>query len=282
MIFTTCPEVQAGGFPRLKMTTRRLVLLSLVATFPGTWWDFWTSGQVINIVPQVFPDRPASDDDYTEISTVYESGTFVVPEDGWFKVVVTGRGVDGSTDTYPRDIKYNVNSIISVHGGTGGQAGGAAISIFQFYKGEEIPYTIGGNSATFKDMHGTGTTASGGNIGNYTGNKGKAGTYGSINAENGENYCSYVSGGSGGSGPTQYNPSGGNGASIQGTGWNQQSSFNKVGPTEAGKAAANYIKFFRGNTNLTLEKANAQNITTLMLDVDRLFQEQTSILIQKS
>ena len=67
---------------------------------------FWTSGQVINIVPQVFPDRPASDDDYTEISTVYESGTFVVPEDGWFKVVVTGRGVDGSTDTYPRDIKY--------------------------------------------------------------------------------------------------------------------------------------------------------------------------------
>lgn len=242
---------------------------------------FWTSGQVANIIPKVFPDRPASDDDYTEIETVYESGTFVVPEDGWFKVVVTGRGNDGGTDTYPTDVKYNINSIVSVHGGTGGQAGGAAISIFQFYKGEKIPYTISGNSATFKDMYGTGTTASGGNIGNYTGNKGQSGTYGSINAEDGKNYCSYVSGGAGGTGPTQYNPSGGKGANIEGTGWYQQTSFNKVGPTEPGKAAANYIKFFRGNTNLTLEQVNAQDITALLLDVDRVFQEQTSILMQQ-
>ncbi len=204
-----------------------------------------------------------------------------MPEDGWFKVVVTGRGNDGGTDTYPTDVKYNINSIVSVHGGTGGQAGGAAISIFQFYKGEKIPYTISGNSATFKDMYGTGTTASGGNIGNYTGNKGQSGTYGSINAEDGKNYCSYVSGGAGGTGPTQYNPSGGKGANIEGTGWYQQTSFNKVGPTEPGKAAANYIKFFRGNTNLTLEQVNAQDITALLLDVDRVFQEQTSILMQQ-
>lgn len=79
-----------------------------------------------------FPDQPASENDYTEISTVYESGTFVVPEDGWFKVVVTGRGTAGtscSLDSCHYNIKW-----IGCSAGDGGQAGGAAISIFQFFK----------------------------------------------------------------------------------------------------------------------------------------------------
>ena len=31
------------------------MLLSLVATFPGTWWDFWSNGQVVNIIPETMP-----------------------------------------------------------------------------------------------------------------------------------------------------------------------------------------------------------------------------------
>ena len=138
---------------------------------------------MVNIVPKVFPDKPESDDDYTEILTVYESGTFVVPEDGWFKIVVTGRGNKGTNASRPPVGKpeYGIVSM-SARGGDGGQAGGAAISIFQFNKGEEIPYTISGNSAIFKDMRGTGTTASGGNIANYTGNKGSSGEFDGVSA----------------------------------------------------------------------------------------------------
>ena len=31
------------------------MLLSLVATFLGPWWDLWTSGQVANIIPETLP-----------------------------------------------------------------------------------------------------------------------------------------------------------------------------------------------------------------------------------
>ena len=37
------------------MTTRRPELPSLVATFLGTWWDLWTSGQVANVIPETLP-----------------------------------------------------------------------------------------------------------------------------------------------------------------------------------------------------------------------------------
>lgn len=196
-----------------------------------------------------FPDQPASEDDYTEISTVYESGTFVVPEDGWFKVVVTGRGTAGGWAVEPTSTKYGVVTI-NAKGGDGGQAGGAAISIFQFYKGEEIPYTISGNTATFKDMTGSGTTASGGNVGNYTGNGGSSAQYTYISAYK-SNFCSYAPGGSGGTGPTSYNPRGGNGGSVSGMDWDSvDENFFKVVRDNPGEPAANFIKFFRGNTNV--------------------------------
>ena len=234
---------------------------------------FWTSGQVINIVPQVFPDRPASDDDYTEISTVYESGTFVVPEDGWFKVVVTGRGTSGTKSSLD-SCHYGI-SWKGCSAGDGGQAGGAAISIFALNQGDEIPYTISGNSASFKDMTATGTTASGGNIGNYTGN---AGTRGEKNSGIGKN--GLVSGGAGGTGPTAYNPRGGNGESVVGSNWHEDDQhYSTACPSGNTDPAANYIKFFRGTTNLPLEQANARDITSLMLELSKISQEQTSLLL---
>ena len=241
---------------------------------------FWSNGQVVNIVPKVFPDRPESDDDYTEILTVYESGTFMVPEDGWFKIVVTGRGNKGTDASRPPvgNPEYGIVSM-SARGGDGGQAGGAAISIFQFNKGEEIPYTISGNSAIFKDMRGTGTTASGGNIANYTGNKGSSGEIDGVSARV-NSYDDTVKGGYGGNGPSPFNPRGGNGANVYGTDWDEKDeNFGRVYQTGGFDPEPNFIKFFRGNTNLSLDQINAQDITGLMLEMSQLAQEQTSMLI---
>lgn len=193
-----------------------------------------------------FPDKP-SDDDYTEISTVTTSGTFVVPENGWFKVVVTGKGFDGGTDTSPSECDYRVTAM-SVRSGSGGKAGGAAVSIFQFNKGEEIPYTIAGNKATFKEMSCSGATASGGNLENHTGNNGTYGISQYINARTSKQSVS-VRGGNGGTGPSKYNPYGGTGAGIYAAYDSDDVTFDSVCPTSPGKAQQNFIKFFRGNTN---------------------------------
>lgn len=194
-----------------------------------------------------FPDKP-SDDDYTEISTVTTSGTFVVPENGWFKVVVTGKGFDGGTDTSPSECDYRVTAM-SVRSGSGGKAGGAAVSIFQFNKGEEIPYTIAGNKATFKEMSCSGATASGGNLENHTGNNGTYGISQYINARTSKQSVS-VRGGNGGTGPSKYNPYGGTGAGIYAAYDSDDVTFDSVCPTSPGKAQQNFIKFFRGNTNI--------------------------------
>lgn len=193
-----------------------------------------------------FPDKP-SDDDYTEISTVTTSGTFVVPENGWFKVVVTGKGFDGGTDTSPSECDYRVTAM-SVRSGSGGKAGGAAVSIFQFNKGEEIPYTIAGNKATFKEMSCSGATASGGNLENHNGNAGRNGISQHIDARNSKKSVR-VNGGGGGTGPSKYNPYGGTGAGIYAAYDADDVTFNSVCPTTPEKAQQNFIKFFRGNTN---------------------------------
>ena len=234
---------------------------------------------MVNIVPKVFPDRPESDDDYTEILTVYESGTFVVPEDGWFKVVVTGMGYDGSESDDSRLPSSGHIITGSYRSGSGGAAGGAAISIFAFNKGEEVPYTILNGNATLLEMNAVRTTASGGNIQNYNGNPGGPGIYDSISAKK-EHFKSTIPGGYAGTGPSSYNPAGGTGGSVYGGTWNEEDEhFAGVYKGTPGKATPNFIKFFRGNTNLSLDQINAQNITGLMLEMSQLAQEQTSMLI---
>lgn len=194
-----------------------------------------------------FPDKP-SDDDYTEISTVRTSGTFVVPENGWFKVVVTGKGSDGGTDTSPSGCDYRVTAM-RVRSGNGGRAGGAAVSIFRFNKGEEIPYTIAGHEATFKEMSCSGATASGGNLENHNGNAGGYGFSPYIDARESKQSVR-VEGGEGGTGPSKYNPYGGTGAGIYASYDPDDVTFSSVCSTSPGKAQRNFIKFFRGNTNI--------------------------------
>ena len=239
---------------------------------------------MVHIVPKVFPDRPVSDDDYTEISTQYTSGTFTVPEDGWYKVVVTGKGYDGGWGTRPKqgETNYNIVSYSNVYSGEGGQAGGAAISIFAFHAGEQYAYTISGSSASFLDMRGNGVSASGGNLANYTGNPGSPSNRGDISAHK-SSYDDYVPGGSGGEGPSPFNPAGGRGSAVVASNWNEkEENFGIVRQGNPGKAASNYIRFYRGNTNLTQAQLNAMDITTLMLDNSRLEQEVTGIMLSQS
>ena len=244
----------------------------------------WSNGQTVNLIPRVFPERPASDDDYTEISTHYTSGTFTVPEDGWYKVVVTGKGYDGEYGTKPPkgEPRYNVVSMSYAYSSEGGQAGGAAVSIFAFHAGEEYTYTISGSSSSFLDMRGNGVSASGGNLANYTGNPGSPRNSGSISAHS-SSYKDYVAGGAGGQGPSPFNPAGGRGSAVVASSWNsKEENFGTVKQGEPGKAAANYVRFYRGNTNLTQAQLNAMDITTLMLDNSRLEQEVTGIMLSQS
>lgn len=49
------------------------------------------------MIPEVFPDKPASEADYSLIETITSSKTWVAPEDGWFLVdVVSASGSGGS------------------------------------------------------------------------------------------------------------------------------------------------------------------------------------------
>lgn len=209
-----------------------------------------------------FPDKPG-DDEYTEFSTVTSSGIFVVPEDGWFKVVVTGKGTDGGTNTSPTKCDYRVTAM-DVRSGSGGKSGGASISIFQFNKGEEIPYTITGNKAIFKEISCTGSTASGGNLENHNGKSGRNGISKYINARVSKQNVR-VNGGGGGTGPSKYNPYGGTGAAIYAVYDSDDVTFDSVCPTTPGKAQQNFIKFFRGNTN-SPSPAQASNMSLVPHD----------------
>ena len=233
---------------------------------------FWTSGQVANLVPQVFPDPPAG---YLELERVTVSKEFVAPEDGYFEFIGLAKSGDGG------------NTGVKIHGekcytgGGSGGSGGVIVSSFALHQGDTVSLTVGGNVLIARDgqtatatqggngtdghesTHGhytTGTggsagSASGGNVANQPGTKGDNGGYGHSSAASSAGAS--VSNGYGG-----YYTTSGNGNSGVGT--------------------AAYIMVLRGDTNIPVEQANAQNLTTVSLEVMRLAQEQTSILMQQN
>lgn len=228
---------------------------------------FWTSGQVVNLVPEVFPDKPASEADYSLIETITSSKTWVAPEDGWFMVdVVSASGPGGSAwyNTY--------QSSCACTSGGGGGSGAYARSIFSFTKGQSIPVTVGGNasfgsylsatsgtsglsasSTSSSAIGGSGGTASGGTVSNVQGREGNAGTKasGSMEAELSSG------GGSGGSAGGLYPQQGGNGEQV---GWTDtyDPGSGTVGPNRIvwrtvstrGNGVSAFVKVFRGNLNL--------------------------------
>lgn len=209
-----------------------------------------------------FPDKPG-DDEYTEITTITgQNGEYEIPEDGWFKVILSGEaGAGGDTGGHSWKGTY-----ISFDTGAGGGSSGYCISIFKFNKGEKIPYTLIGNAA-FKDMSVTAAgdgadrdgkggnpgIASGGTIENKNGNIGQVGTGTSLtrpNASNGQSRTSPRNPGGASSGP--YSQAGGGSGTKTITYYNDYEYNNGFMVTSSSpeKRKPAYLKIFRGNTNI--------------------------------
>lgn len=236
---------------------------------------FWSSGQVVNIVPHVIPDEPTG---WSEIKTDYSSGSFTFPEIGYFKIVVVGGGGRGANGNFqgPDIGDGGYDGYNKATGGGGGGSGGFAESKFLKQQGETISYTVGstvmceGMVAT-SGRNGSGRsggeagTASGGNLRNVQGAKGGTGEYESKKS----NFSVSASGGSGGRNEYSYGGSGG-GASGRASGGSGS-------PGNTGSRPC--IKIYRGNTNIPLDVQNARDITTNALAITALAQEQTGILL---
>lgn len=236
---------------------------------------FWTSGQVVNLIPKVFPDEPT---EYLEIERVTASKEFVAPEEGWFEFIgLAASGKGGATYTMMHGKQYAA-------GGGGGGAGGVVVSVFALNKGDKVSLSVGGNvTITRGDEVATAT-------------QGGPGENGELDRQH-----DYAFGGSGGSGGSasggnvanQPGGTGGRGGSIEydndtpvssvyGTGaTNSYGGYSTSGgPGNNQNGSTAYIVVLRGNTNIPLSTQNAQDITALMLQMSRISQEQTSLLLQ--
>lgn len=208
------------------------------------------------------------------------SKVFVAPEDGWFEFIgLAASGKGGSTYTMMHGKQYAA-------GGGGGGSGGIVVCIFALHKGEGVSLSVSTNVTISKDSE-TATATQGG-----------VGQNGTLDRQH-----DYAFGGPGGVGgnasggntANQPGETGGRGGSIEynddipvssvyGAGavntYSGYSTVGGAGNNSSGSTA--YIVVLRGNTNLPLEQVNAQSITAVSLEVMRLAQEQTGILIKES
>lgn len=239
---------------------------------------FWSSGQVVQIIPQVFPEEPTS---YLMIEDKTSSGDFEAPEDGWYQLAAVGAGGRGGSG-------FHSPNNYHAAGGGGGSPGIAVKTNIHLNKGEKISYIISGDVTINDDTHNIHLTAGKGGEGGratdgpgYPANNGSGGTPG--NATGGDTNIRGASGKSGSPGKAAdggvttndfgISAYGGKGGYF--TGYTDGS---LIGPTP-GNAA--FIRFYRGNTNLALAQLNALNITSLSLEMSRLAQNQTGILIKE-
>lgn len=253
---------------------------------------FWSSGQVVNIVPKVLPPKPTS---WSEITKLYNSSEWIAPEDGWFKIIIAGRGGNGGRS----DSRWGKSTAINM--GAGGGSPGCAVSEIALQQGESVRITIDGYncSCVIKDISmqatkggdgktasttaengGDGGKSSGGNKHNYEGIKGVKS--GAQEQSRDYSYTSTVYGRKGGQlnvdGYSFYGGTGGGGTLVAVEGnsngvrvWNRE-----VSPS-GGSAPICII--LRGNTNIPLDMQNARDITANALAITALAQEQTSILL---
>ena len=253
---------------------------------------FWSSGQVVNIVPKVLPPKPTS---WSEITKLYNSSEWIAPEDGWFKIIIAGRGGNGGRS----DSRWGKSTAINM--GAGGGSPGCAVSEIALQQGESVRITIDGYncSCVIKDISmqatkggdgktasttaengGDGGKSSGGNKHNYEGIRGVKS--GAQEQSMDYSYTSTVYGRKGGQlnvdGYSFYGGTGGGGTLVAVEGnsngvrvWNKE-----VSPS-GGSAPICII--LRGNTNIPLDMQNARDITANALAITALAQEQTGILL---
>lgn len=254
---------------------------------------FWSSGQVVNIVPKILPPKPTS---WSEITKLYNSSEWIAPEDGWFKIIIAGRGGNGGRS----DSRWGKSTAINM--GAGGGSPGCAVSEIALQQGESVRITIDGYncSCVIKDISmqatkggdgktasttaengGDGGKSSGGNKHNYEGIRGVKS--GAQEQSRDYSYTSTVYGRKGGQlnvdGYSFYGGTGGGGTLVAVEGnsngvrvWNRE-----VSPS-GGSAPICII--LRGNTNIPLDIQNARDITANALAITALAQEQTGLLLQ--
>lgn len=244
-------------------------------------WRLWTSGQVIQIVPKVFPDPPAS---YNEIERIKSSKTWAVPEDGYFQIDAISKSGDGG-----KAKRYTSDRIYYGNGPSGGSGAVTRKSLIKLNKGDSVKISISSSSTRVeipsagielevsagtngKDRPSDGQGAHGGSAG-YVRKKGDK----SYDGENG------IYAGSQAGTPGDGNISGSSSVSTTNPWYSVYSgkgggfaNFEEVPP---GKGSAAMVVIFRGNTNLSLSKINAQEITDLMLEMNQLSQNQTQIML---
>lgn len=234
---------------------------------------FWSNGQTVNLVPNVFPAEPTG---WSEMQKYTTSTTFTAPEDGWFKfigVAKSGEGGNSNTWTDPSGKRWR-------RGGGGGGAGGIVVSVFALTQGQTVTLTVG-SYATIQAQGQTATAGAGSDgydaaTGDSGGRGGRGGSASGGNLVN-------KAGASGGTGGFEIG--------LEEGGWAGTNSYEGYS-TAAGMGlpsknykpnpAYGYIVALRGNTNLTQAQLNAMDITTLMLDNSRLEQEVTGIMLSQS
>ena len=234
---------------------------------------FWSNGQTVNLVPNVFPAEPTG---WSEMQKYTTSTTFTAPEDGWFKfigVAKSGEGGNSNTWTDPNGKRWR-------RGGGGGGTGGIVVSVFALTQGQTVTLTVG-SYATIQAQGQTATAGAGSDgydaaTGDSGGRGGRGGSASGGNLVN-------KAGASGGTGGFEIG--------LEEGGWAGTNSYEGYS-TAAGMGlpsknykpnpAYGYIVALRGNTNLTQAQLNAMDITTLMLDNSRLEQEVTGIMLSQS
>mgnify|MGYP000186330340 CR=1 FL=1 len=234
---------------------------------------FWSNGQTVNLVSNVFPAEPTG---WSEMQKYTTSTTFTAPEDGWFKfigVAKSGEGGNSNTWTDPNGKRWR-------RGGGGGGAGGIVVSVFALTQGQTVTLTVG-SYATIQAQGQTATAGAGSDgydaaTGDSGGRGGRGGSASGGNLVN-------KAGASGGTGGFEIG--------LEEGGWAGTNSYEGYS-TAAGMGlpsknykpnpAYGYIVALRGNTNLTQAQLNAMDITTLMLDNSRLEQEVTGIMLSQS
>ena len=152
---------------------------------------FWTSGQVVNLVPQVIPTR------YEFLECLTENTEWSPEENGTYRVTCIGASSNGTAGGTGQNIPNpdhdnSYGALIATYyggaGGNGGGSGGISRSVLNLKSTDQIHCTINSSISSFGDSlsatAGLGVTpgiGSGGNDFNIDGNTGGSGGKGGYN-----------------------------------------------------------------------------------------------------
>lgn len=138
---------------------------------------FWTSGQAVNVIPEVIPTG------YEFLECITSNKEWIPPENGYYRITCFGKSADGTDGGGQGYMVHQYHYAGS--GGNGGGSGGLCRSVLHLTSESSIHCTVSGSITSFGDyMSATaasginGGTASGGNEFNSNGLNGGRGGLG--------------------------------------------------------------------------------------------------------